>query len=127
MLIICILSEDNHAHQSIDDYSDTIKEIPIGWAFFPESLQPAENFPFGDLLVADVSKDNIPEDMNEDMFGDRDTIQRVVEWIPFYPEPEPEPEPTELEKLQGQVLYTAIMTDTLLPTDEEEEESDNDA
>lgn len=35
------------------------------------------------------------------------------------PEPEPpEPEPTDLDRLEAQVTYTAMMTDTLLPEEE---------
>ncbi|MBR1659258.1 MAG: hypothetical protein IJ705_02955 [Oscillospiraceae bacterium] len=30
------------------------------------------------------------------------------------PGPEPEPEPTEMERIEAQVMYTALMTDTLL-------------
>ena len=31
------------------------------------------------------------------------------------PEPEPEPEPTQLDRVEAQATYTAMMTDTLLP------------
>ena len=31
------------------------------------------------------------------------------------PEPEPEPEPTQLDRVEAQVTYTAMLTDTLLP------------
>lgn len=37
------------------------------------------------------------------------------------PEPEPEPEqptPTQLDRVEAQVMYTALMTDTLLEEDE---------
>ena len=30
------------------------------------------------------------------------------------PEPEPEPEPTQLDRVEAQATYTAMMTDTLL-------------
>lgn len=30
------------------------------------------------------------------------------------PVPEPEPEPTQLDRIEAQVIYTAMMTDTLL-------------
>jgi hypothetical protein len=30
------------------------------------------------------------------------------------PEPTPEPEPTEFDVLEAQVIYTAVMTDTLI-------------
>ena len=31
------------------------------------------------------------------------------------PEPEPTPEPTQLDRVEAQVTYTAMLTDTLLP------------
>lgn len=31
-----------------------------------------------------------------------------------FPEPMPEPEPTQLDMIEAQVTYTAMMTDTLL-------------
>lgn len=31
------------------------------------------------------------------------------------PEPEPEPEPTQLDRVEAQATYTAMLTDTLLP------------
>ena len=35
------------------------------------------------------------------------------------PEPEPpEPEPSDMDRLEAQVTYTAMMTDTLLPEEE---------
>lgn len=30
------------------------------------------------------------------------------------PEPEPEPEPTQLDRIEAQTVYTAMMTDTLM-------------
>jgi len=34
------------------------------------------------------------------------------------PDPEPQPEPIDIGKLDAQVLYTALMTDTLIEEDE---------
>lgn len=31
------------------------------------------------------------------------------------PEPEPTPEPTQLDRVEAQATYTALITDTLLP------------
>ncbi len=35
-------------------------------------------------------------------------------YTPPAPEPEPEPEPTQLDRIEAQVTYTAMMTDTLM-------------
>lgn len=34
---------------------------------------------------------------------------------PPEPEPEPTPAPTQLDRLESQITYTAMMTDTLIP------------
>lgn len=35
-------------------------------------------------------------------------------YTPPDPEPEPEPDPTQLDRVEAQATYTAMMTDTLL-------------
>nr|DAI57502.1 MAG TPA: hypothetical protein [Caudoviricetes sp.] len=35
-------------------------------------------------------------------------------YTPPAPAPEPEPEPTQLDRIEAQVTYTAMMTDTLM-------------
>ena len=41
-------------------------------------------------------------------------ISQPVEESVAEPEPEPEPEPTQLDRVEAQATYTAMMTDTLL-------------
>lgn len=42
------------------------------------------------------------------------TLTNKPEPEPFEPEPEAEPEPSQLDRIEAQVTYTAMMTDTLL-------------
>lgn len=105
MTIIKIESCKNGAHdnQTIDGAIMGTFPIRDGYAVIPESLgtnNTLKNFPFGDITVED--KDGIPT---------------VTSWTPLpipSPEPIPDPEPTQLDKLEAQVAYTAMMTDSLL-------------
>lgn len=96
MTIIKIQAADNGAHDN-QTTSGTIS-VPDGWAIVPVGLETT-NFPFGAITTDDS------------------TPPVVTSWtageIPE-PEPEPEPEPTEIDILEAQVTYTAMMTDTLL-------------
>ena len=96
MQIIEIKALDNGAHRN--QSGDSVRAVPNGWAVVPASLV-CENFPFGEIVVDDS------------------TPPAVTEWKPLpipEPEPLPEPEPTQLDVLEAQVTYTAMMTDTLL-------------
>lgn len=96
MTIIAIQVADNGAHDN-QTTNGTIS-VPEGWAILPDSID-TPNFPFGAITV------------------DGSTPPVVTSWtageIPE-PAPEPEPEPTQLDYIEAQVTYTAMMTDTLL-------------
>ena len=70
-----------------------------GWAVIPNDMA-TPNFPFGEVTVDETQ-----------------TPPVVTGWtagtIPE-PDPEPEPEPTQLDRVEAQATYTAMMTDTLL-------------
>jgi hypothetical protein len=73
--------------------------VPSGWAVIPADME-CENFPFGEVEVAEI-----------------DGVLTVTKWTPGEmpePEPAPEPESTQLDIIEAQVTYTAMMTDTLL-------------
>ena len=96
MRIIEIASQDNGAHSNQN--SNSINTIPDGWAVIPDGLE-TENFPFGDVIVEEI-----------------DGVMTVTEWTPL-PMPEIEPieeQHTQLDIIEAQVTYTAMMTDTLL-------------
>lgn len=91
---ISALSNGAHRNQAV---SGGITP-PDGWAILPETLE-TPNFPFGTLTI------------------DNSTPPMVTSWtageIPT-PEPKPEPEPSQLDRVEAQATYTAMMTDTLL-------------
>lgn len=95
MQMIEIKALDNGAHRN----QTSRGVLPDGWAIVPDEMI-CKNFPFGDVKVAEI-----------------DGVMAVTKWIPGImpdPEPEAEPEPTQLDILEAQVTYTAMMTDTLL-------------
>lgn len=99
MKLIKIAPLSNGAHNNQTVFGSI--SVPEGWAIVPDTLD-TPNFPFGTVTV------------------DESTPPVVTSWtageIPD-PEPEPDPEPTQLDRVEAQVTYTAIMTDTLLEED----------
>lgn len=95
MRIIEITALSNGAHRN---QSWNQKEIPEGFALIPDELE-TQNFPFGNITVEEI-----------------DGIQKVTSWTPLpIPEPEPiEQEASQLDVIEAQVTYTAMMTNTLL-------------
>lgn len=95
MKMIEISALENGAHRN-QTYHGV---LPEGWAIDRDNLCK-ENFPFGEVTVEEV-----------------DGLMAVTSWTPGEvpePEPEAEPEPTQLDIIEAQVTYTAMMTDTLL-------------
>ena len=96
MRIIEIAPLENGAHRN---QNSGVSVVPEGWAIIPDDMV-CENFPFGEVEVAEI-----------------DGVMTVTSWTPLpmpEPEPEVEPEPTQLDIIEAQVTYTAMMTDTLL-------------
>ena len=95
MKIIEIAPLSNGAHRN---QNCGLSIVPSGWAVIPDGMV-CENFPFGEAEVAEI-----------------DGVMTVTKWTPGkMPEPEPiEPEPSQLDIIEAQVAYTAMMTDTLL-------------
>lgn len=105
MTIIKIAPHKNggHDNQTINGANPETFPIPEGYAVIPESLgtpETLENYPFGTVTTA-IESD----------------VPTVTSWTPLpvpVPEPEPDPEPTQLDRVEAQATYTAMMTDTLL-------------
>lgn len=95
MKMLQIKALDNGAHNN-----QTFHNIlPEGWAVIPDDME-CENFPFGEVEVEEING-----------------VMTVTKWIAGEipdPEPETEPEPTQLDIIEAQVTYTAMMTGTLL-------------
>lgn len=105
MTIIKISLNENGSHdnQSVDNTTPETFPIPEGWALLPNEVgtpETLENYPFGEITVSEVNG-----------------IPTVTSWMPLPipdPEPVPDPEPTQLDRVEAQATYTAMMTDTLL-------------
>ena len=96
MKIIEIAPLDNGAHRN---QNGGLSVVPSGWAAIPADME-CKNFPFGDVEVAEING-----------------VMTVTKWTAGVmpdPEPAPDPEPTQLDIIEAQVTYTAMMTDTLL-------------
>ena len=103
MRLIEIQALENGAHnnQTINGVDLAKFPVPKGWAVILED-EECKNFPFGSFEVETV--DGVP-------------YMKKNSWVPGVipdSEPEAEPEPTQLDVLEAQVTYTAMMTDTLL-------------
>ena len=95
MNMIEITALDNGAHQN-QTYHGV---LPEGWAVIPDDMV-CENFPFGEVEAEEING-----------------IMTVTKWTPGVmpePEPIPEAEPTQLDIIEAQVTYTAMMTNTLV-------------
>lgn len=92
MHIIEIAALPNGAHRNQDGF---IGDVPVGWAVIPDSIKIPSTFPFVNItasngMVTSMTAGTVPD-----------------------PEPVPD-EPTQLDIIEAQVTYTAMMTDTLL-------------
>lgn len=94
MLIIEITAQSNGAHRN---QTGTFRTIPEGWAEVPSSIEIPDTFPFVDIEV------------------ENGVVTSMTAGVVPEPEPEPEPAPTQLDRLESQITYTAMMTDTLIP------------
>lgn len=94
MKIIEIKALENGAHNN--QTSNAITSPPPGWAEIPAGMAVPETFPFVDIEV----RGNV--------------VTKMTAGVVPEPEPEPTPEPTQLDRLEAQATYTAMMTDTLM-------------
>lgn len=138
MLEIAALPNGAHKNQTFHG------NLPDGWAVIPDDMAIPESFPFVNIeaeeithykdiqVVRDVTKTRKVVTVNED--GEEVTTteeyteqEMVTEYEPYgvmtvtsmtagvMPEVKPEePKPTQLDIIEAQVTYTAMMTDTLL-------------
>ncbi len=92
MRIIEITALDNGAHRNQDG---GLSVVPSGWAVIPDDMTIPGTFPFVNITV----KEGVVTSMTAGTM----------------PEPEPVEEvPSQLDMIEAQVTYTAMMTDTLL-------------
>lgn len=92
MRIIEIAPLNNGAHRN---QTCNISTAPSGWAVIPNDMTIPDTFPFVDITV----RDGVVTSMTAGVV----------------PEVEPDVEtPTQLDRVEAQATYTAMMTDTLL-------------
>lgn len=94
MGMIEIRQLENGAHRN----QTAVYPLPDGWAIIPDDL-PCENYPFGDVTTEEING-----------------VMTVTSWSPL-PMPENEEEneqPSQLDRIEAQVMFTALMTDTLI-------------
>ena len=97
MKIIEIKTLDNGAHsnQTINGVTPETFPIPDGWAVIPDNMTIPDTFPFVNI----TAKDGMVTSMTAGVV----------------PEEEPvEEQPTQLDIIEAQVMFTAMMTDTLI-------------
>ena len=97
MQMIEIVALSNGAHRNQTTFGDSVS-VPDGWAVIPEGME-LECFPFGGVEVTEV-----------------DGIMTVTKWTPgdVLETEEIKKEPSQLDIIEAQVTYTAMMTGTLL-------------
>ena len=92
MRIIEIAPLDNGAHRN---QTGSFSVIPSGWAVIPDSMTIPDTFPFVNITV----KDGVVTSMTAGTMPEVEPVEEV---------------PSQLDVLEAQVTYTAMMTDTLL-------------
>lgn len=95
MLEIAALPNGAHRNQTYNG------ELPDGWALIPDKLGTLRNFPFGTVEVQEL-----------------EGVSVVVSWepgeLPEASSEQTQEQPTQLDRIEAQLTYTALMTDTLL-------------
>lgn len=121
MHIICLTPVAEGVYR--DHYKNGINTPPEGWAYIPADFKLPPTFPrLGSLEVEEktysreVKRRQRTTDNRTEMVVKLEeykmlTVVSMTEGVP--PEPKPE-KPTQLDTIEAQVTYTALMTDTLL-------------
>ena len=91
MIEIAALENGAHRNQTLHGNA-----VPEGWAVIPANMEIPSTFPF----VKVVAENGV--------------VTALIAGVMPKPEPEPTAEPTQLDVIEAQVTYTAMMTGTLL-------------
>lgn len=97
MKLVKIEAFENGAHQN-QTINGELNNIPDGWAVIPDDMLIPDTFPFVYIEVSD----GIVTSMTTGIVPAPEDITET---------------PTQLDKIEAQVLYTALMTDTLLESE----------
>lgn len=98
MKIIEIEPLENGAHRNQELFGTALapEDLPEGWAVVPEEMEVPESYPFVNIEA------------------ENGTVTAMTAGDVPAPEQKPTPAPTAQDRLEAQVVYTAMMTDTLL-------------
>lgn len=105
MQIIKIIANANGAHDNQSFHGI----LPDGWAIIPVEMVIPGTFPFVNIETEEVTYCQDDAEPCKMM-----TVTKMTDGIMPEPSPETEAKPTQLDILEAQVVYTAMMTDTLL-------------
>jgi hypothetical protein len=115
MHIICLTPLEDGVYN--DHKSDIITAPPEGWAMIPEGFPMPSTFPrLGSIEAEDIAYPYEVE-LEDGKIEQRERIIMTVTAMTEGTLPEVEPiaeQPTQLDVIEAQVVYTAMMTDTLL-------------
>ena len=100
MQILEIRQNENGSHNNQTVYNATIR-VPNGWCLVPETMQPLEHFPFGNLTHKTVTDKGGP-------YGDEYELLETWEPLPI-PEPPTPPEPTPADRRREAYETEAII------------------
>ena len=109
-----IIKIEPNANGSHDNQMGVGIGIPEGWAIVPEELRIPGTYPFVNIEVEEIDETFVNES------HEKTSVYVVTSMTAGkVPEPAPEPEPveskpTQLDIIEAQVAYTAMMTGTLL-------------
>ena len=93
MGIIEINALDNGAHRN---QTGNFSVVPEGWAVIPDGITIPDTFPFVNITV----NDGVVTSMTAGTVPEVEPVEEV---------------PTQLDRIEAQVTYTAMITDTLIP------------
>ena len=106
-----------------DHYKNGITVPPDGWAYIPADFKLPSTFPrLGRLDVEEKTYTREVKRRQRSTDGRTETVAKFEEYTMLtvvgmtegvLPEPKPE-KPSQLDTIEAQVTYTALMTDTLL-------------
>ncbi len=112
MWIVNLTANPNGSHN--DHRADHIISVPDGWAMIPDDFTVPDTFPFVSIEAEEVThyrKAEVEPGVIEERPFTVVTVTAMTEGV--VPEA-PEPAPSQLDQIEAQVTYTAMMTDTLL-------------
>jgi len=113
MHIICLTPVESGVYN--DHKTDHITAPPEGWAYIPEDFPMPSTFPRLESIEAALLPCTV-QGMGEngELLTQTFTMMTVTAMTEgTLPEPVEEP-PSQLDQIEAQVAYTAMMTDTLL-------------